>query len=96
MSSIGQRYAITMFDDIQRHQKGCECGHCERLTGRSFGVSIRACEACAGGFVDVDLVEKALVVDDVIDRVYAPSAREARAAAKIKTEQLGYKFLGDI
>lgn len=91
------KFAITMFDDIQRHQVGCLCGRCEVLTGRSFGVSIRECREYSANIVrDEGSVEKAIMDDDVIERVYSSNPLDAREAAKKRAEELGYKFLGDI
>ena len=88
---------ITMFDDIQRHAVGCLCGSCETLTGRSFGVSIRECEECCKPqSCSGESTEKAILNDDVIERVYAHCPATAREKAKLRALELGYTFLADI
>ena len=92
------RHIITMFDDIQRHAPGCLCGACEMLTGRSFGVSIRECReyGSKAAVDDEDSVEKGILDDHVIERVYSYTPNEARLKARQRAEELGYAFLADI
>lgn len=91
------KHVITMFDDIQRHKPGCMCGDCEITTGRSFGVSIRECKEYSGIATDKeDSMEKAILDDSVIERIYAYSPDEARKKAQARANELGHKFLTDI
>lgn len=85
------RFAITQFDDTDRHDQGCECGNCEPLTGRCFGVGIF--EAMG---TDEESVERAVLSDDPIERVYGCSPTVARTNAKDRLIELGFVFLGDI
>lgn len=88
---------ITMFDDIQRHIDGCECGCCESKSRRSFGVSIKECKGYALPSTNKDeCVEKAILSDEVVERVYAGSPAEAREKARCRAAELGYIFLADI
>ena len=85
------KYAITRSDDTDRHDLGCECGCSEILTGRTFGVGIFTAEG-----TDDLAVENAILSDDPVERIYACSPNSARHNAKMRLEQLGYAFPGDI
>lgn len=58
-----------VFDDIDRHGEGCECGFCNFI-GKSYGVAIRSTEFIPG-------------VGDPLTRVYGPSEEAAFDNAKL-------------
>jgi acetone carboxylase gamma subunit len=87
-------FAITIFDDIQRHKTDCSCGNCDQDGHRSFGVAIIRVEEN-----EEEAIREAISnssVRDPEERVYAASPSEARLRAKTRTQELGFTFIGDI
>lgn len=85
-----ERLAITKYDDVTRHDQGCECELCDRLTSRSYGVGIFECDGR-----DEESIERAIWSNEPVERLYACSPDSARHNARMRLEELGYTFLAD-